>query len=207
VNSDQASIGVMDPATVADPATSSPNPSLRYTFSLVREDWKVNGRRFSPGFQALAVHRFGVWAMRLPRVGRRLFYPFYVVMHQFVRNFYGIEIHVRTVVGRRVWIPHQSGICINRAAVIGDGCMIRQNVTLGSGAKAGDAPILGRGVELGPGAVIIGKVRIGDGVRIGPNAVVMTNVPAGATVVANPPRVIRPRGSAPTQGLKRADGS
>ncbi|MEW5929176.1 MAG: serine acetyltransferase [Gemmatimonadota bacterium] len=162
---------------------------------MIREDFRANDASLTrPGFQALAVHRFGNAVLGLPRVLRAPLSVLHDVCHVFVRNVYGIELPRSTRVGRRVRISHQSGIVIHPEAVIGDDCTIRQNVTIGavSRARAGHAPVLGAGVEVGAGAVIIGRVRVGDGAHVGPNTVVMTSIPAGATVVAAAPRVLQP---------------
>lgn len=174
--------------------------SLGALWALMREDLRHNGHVTWPGYQALVVHRFGVWKngirSKLVRV------PF-TVLHRlgagFVRNFYGIELPPTTRVGRRVLIGHQHGIIIHQNAVIGDDCIIRQGVTIGQdrptpgqAAATVPAPRLGNGVEIGAGAVIMGAISVGDGVRIGPNAVVMSNVPAGAIVAAPPARIMAP---------------
>jgi serine O-acetyltransferase len=127
-------------------------------------------------------------------------------MYRYVRNHYGIELHSNTVVGRRVRIAHPMGIAINGATVIGDDCIIYQNVTLGAlnGKRVQEAPTLGRGVSVGCGAAVVGPVTIGDDARIGPNAVVMTDVPAGATVFVNPPRMLLSMRTA-TTNEQRAD--
>jgi serine O-acetyltransferase len=168
---------------------------LRDTFALIREDLGAHkGSWATPGFQALATHRLGRWIPGAPRVLRpplRLLYRFLYVV---VRNVYGIELPWQTWVGRRVRIVHQSGIVIHPQAVIGDRCLVRQNVTLGRGTlgRDHDAPRVGADVTLGSGAVLVGRITVGDRARIGPNAVVMTNVPAGATVVLSPPRMVHP---------------
>jgi serine O-acetyltransferase len=76
--------------------------------------------------------------------------------------------------------------------VIGDGCIIRQNVTLGNRHpdRPFDAPVLGRHVNVGAGAVILGNVHIGDRAAIGANAVVLSDVPPGATAVGVPAQVL-----------------
>ncbi|HEV2150153.1 MAG TPA: hypothetical protein VGR37_22335 [Longimicrobiaceae bacterium] len=167
---------------------------MRGLFALIREDFRANDASWSkPGFQALAVHRFGNAVLGLPRVLRAPLSVLHDLCHVFVRNVYGIELPRSTRVGRRVRISHQSGIVVHPDAVIGDGCTIRQNVTIGGvSMRRGGAPTLGAGVEVGAGAAIIGRVTIGDGARIGPNAVVMTSVPPGALVVVPPPRVVQP---------------
>ncbi len=167
---------------------------------MIHGDWVAHERSITrPGFQAVIVHRFGSWAMGLPVVPKLLFAPIYAVFFWFVRNFYGIELPHRTKVGRRFCIGHQSGIVIHPFAVIGDDCLIRQNVTIGAALKVA-APRIGNKVEIGAGAVLIGGITIGDNVRIGPNAVVMMNVPANAMVVTPPPRVfIRPNQPSPSE--------
>jgi serine acetyltransferase len=158
------------------------------------EDWKAHGRDWTrPGFQAVAVHRFGNWRMSLhPKPLRAPFSVIYRALYRGVRNFYGIELPYSTRVGRRVVIEHQSGIVIHGNAVIGDDCILRHNVTLGNRNmdRPLDAPRLGTGVSVGAGAKILGGVVIGDGAQIGANAVVYVDVPEGAIAVGIPARLI-----------------
>jgi serine O-acetyltransferase len=163
---------------------------------LLKEDLATHrGFWFSPGFQALALQRIGVRSRRarfpIRPVARRLYKAGYI----FVRNVYGIELPVTTTVGRRVEFAHQSGIVIHTNAVIGDDCVIRQNVTLGAAVGdaryANQAPRLGRGVSVGAGAAVVGNVRIGDRAMLGPNVTVFTNVPEDARVLAPSPRMMK----------------
>lgn len=149
-----------------------------------------------PGFQVTALHRFGIWSRGRRGPARTACRATYQVGYHVARNVYGIELPTSVQLGRRVRIAHQSGIVIHPGTVIGDDCVIRQNVSLG--AARGDAirfdsqaPRLGRGVSCGAGAVVIGGVTIGDGAILGPNVVVMTNIPAGAWVLPPPPRIMR----------------
>ena len=163
--------------------------------ALVREDLERHGGDWStPGFQALAVYRFGHWARRrrdlVGKVARRVHHVLFV----FVRNFYGIELHAQTVVGRRMHIGHQHGIVIHPNTVFGDDCVLRHNVTIGvgiAGKRAEEAPVFGDRVKFGPGAVVLGGITVGDDVRIGPNTLIMANVPSGAHVLEKPTRVLR----------------
>ncbi len=179
------------------PDMSTPADELDL-ITLLREDRVINGYSvFKPGFQVLAVHRFGVRERTYSPAVRRFTTPLYKALHILVRNLYGIEIERTVKIGRRVVIGHQSGIVVHPFARIGDDVILRQNNTLGGVSLvqedwAGEGPILEDGVTLGAGAVILGKVTIGAGARIGPNAVVSKNIPAGAVVMAPPPRVIRP---------------
>lgn len=171
----------------------APAPGL---LAQLREDREVNGGLSRPGFQAIALHRFTNWSRRsAPRWSRGLCRVASRTGFVLVRNVYGIELPASVVLGRRVRIAHQHGIVIHPGTVIGDGCTIRQGVSLG--AAAGDAgrfhdqaPSLGEDVSLGVGAVVVGGVHLGDGAMIGPNATVLTSVPAGARVLAQPPRTV-----------------
>ncbi|MEM8737021.1 MAG: serine O-acetyltransferase [Planctomycetota bacterium] len=168
-----------------------PQPGL---FAQIREDHAAHRRDWTrPGFRAVAVHRFGVWRMGVrPKLLRAPLSVLYRALYRRVRNRYGIELPYSAALGRRVVIEHQSGIVIHGNAVIGDGCVLRQNVTLGlrHEDRPDDAPVLGRGVSVGAGAVILGKVHLGDGAQIGANAVVVKDVPAGSTAVGIPARVL-----------------
>lgn len=158
------------------------------------EDWVAHGKDWTrPGFQAVAVHRFGVWRMGLkPKLIRAPFTLLYRMLFIKVRNTYGIELPYTVKLGRRVIIEHQSAIVIHGHSEIGDDCILRQGVTLGNRYldKPLDAPKLGVGVNVGAGAKIFGDVKVGDGSNIGANAVVLKDVPAGATVVGIPAKII-----------------
>lgn len=159
------------------------------------EDWEAHGRDLTrPGFQALAVHRFGAWRMGIgSRALRAPLSVFYRALYRSVRNLYGIELPYTVRVGRRVVIEHQSGIVVHGNAQIGDDCVIRQDVTIGNrrADRPHDAPRLGNRVSLGAGAKVLGAVQIGDDAQIGANAVVCEDVPAGAVAVGVPARVVR----------------
>ena len=160
----------------------------------VIEDWKTNGRDWTrPGFQALAVHRFGNWRMRVkPKLVRAPFSVAYRALYRGVRNVYGIELPYSAQIGRRVVIEHQGSIVVHGNAVVGDECILRQNVTLGNRTldQPWDAPTLGPRVNVGAGAAILGAVTIGEGAQVGANAVVHIDVPAGAVAVGVPARLI-----------------
>jgi serine O-acetyltransferase len=157
---------------------------------LIREDLKVHGSVFKPGFQAVALHRVGVWRFGLPTPVRKLVSLLHRPMTGFVRGVYGIEISPSASLGRRVVIPHGGKIVIAAGTVIGDDCILRHNVTIGAARRLADVPTLGTRVAVGTGAVILGKIELGDLAEIGPNAVVLTDVPPGGTVFADPGRVV-----------------
>lgn len=169
-------------------------------FAQIADDWRSHGRDWTkPGFRAVAVHRFGVWRMTIqPKLLRAPLSILYRMMFRHCRNVYGIELPYTVRLGRGVVIEHQGGIVIHGAVVIGDGCIIRQNCTLGIRrlSDLAAAPVLGRGVELGAGSVIVGGITIGDGARIGANSVVLEDVAPGALVTGIPARAVAVRAAA-----------
>ena len=92
--------------------------------------------------------------------------------------------------------PHGiSGIFVSCGAVIGTGCVIFHQVTIGSNtfpdSKSAGVPVIGNEVFIGAGAKIIGGCTVGDRVRIGANCVVTENIPDNCTVVPAKNRIIQ----------------
>jgi serine O-acetyltransferase len=172
-----------------------PHPSVAEPgfWTLLREDYVAHDRDWTrPGFQAVAVHRFGVFRMRVrPKLARAPLSVLYRMLFRAVRNFYGIELPYSVQLGRRVVFEHQHGIVVHGDTVIGDDCIVRQGVTLGIRRMDGldQAPVIGNSVNIGAGAKILGHVTVGDGAAIGANAVVLDDVPAGALVTGIPAKV------------------
>src|ERR1700741_5286641 len=81
------------------------------------------------------------------------------------------DIHPQVSFGRRLMLPHPNGVVIHEDAVIGDDCMIMQQVTVGMIGQD-QVPRIGNRVYIGAGAKIIGSVIVGDDAKIGANAVV-----------------------------------
>ena len=160
---------------------------------LIREDYARHDREWTrPGFRAMAVYRFGVWRMRFRSKLARLPLSFlYRRLFLRVRNWYGIELPHTAQIGRRVRIEHQHGIVVHGSVTIGNGCTLRQGVTIGNKTldRPNDAATLGDDVNVGAGAKILGKVTIGDGAQIGANAVVVKDVPSGTIAVGIPAKI------------------
>lgn len=172
---------------------SDPQPTLGL-WQQVREDWEAHGRDWTkPGFRAVAIHRFGVWRMAIRAKWLRApFSVLYRMLYRRIRNRYAIDLPYSVRLGRRVVVEHCGAIVIHGDASLGDGCIVRQGVTLGNRHldRPFDAPQVGARVNIGAGAKILGRVTIGDDVSIGANAVVLEDVPPGVTVAGIPARIV-----------------
>jgi serine O-acetyltransferase len=179
------------------PSTPTGTPGL---CAQIREDWVIHGRNWTlPGFRAVAVARFGKWRMNVkPKLLRAPLSILYRIMYRRVRNVYGIELPYSVELGRNVVFEHQGAVVIHGCAKIGDGCIIRQGVTIGNRTLTEplEAPTLGKSVNVGAGAKILGRLTIGDHAVIGANAVVLKDVPPGALAVGIPAIIKEPGGNA-----------
>ncbi|UGQ45728.1 serine acetyltransferase [Massilia endophytica] len=107
--------------------------------------------------------------------------------------------------------PHGiKSIFVSGDARIGSGCVIFQQVTIGSNmlpdSKGLGAPEIGRNCYIGAGAKIVGKVKVGDNVRIGANAVVFRDVPDNSVVVAGSSEIIRKDRAPDNRFYRKAGG-
>ncbi len=167
------------------------NPASCTLLNLLREDFKTHDCEwFSPGFLALAVHRFGNWRMAIrPRLLRAPFSLLYRGLERLVQGFCGISLGYTVIVGRRVHLWHQGGMTLS-AIRIGDDVHIRQNVTLGvrrRGDASGLRPSIGDRCDIGAGAVIVGEILIGQDSFVGANVVLAQSVPPGSRVTVPRP--------------------
>lgn len=139
-----------------------------------------------PGLQALLLHRLahGLHKRGIPFIPR--------LISHLARFFTGIEIHPGAKIGKGIFIDHGMGVVIGETAIVGDGCLIYQGVTLGgTGKESGKRhPTLGENVVVGAGAKILGNIEIGNNVRVGAGSVVLRNVPDDCTVVGIPGRIV-----------------
>ena len=116
--------------------------------------------------------------------------PLAVLIKASIRIIWGGGIPYQADIGKGTVITyHGLGVVLNKKAVIGENCRIRQHVTLASNEEG--APVLGNGVQVGAGAVIVGNVYIGDNVKIGALAFVNKDIPANCTAVGVPAKPIK----------------
>jgi len=105
-----------------------------------------------------------------------------------------MDIHPNAKIGKGVLLDHGSGLVVGETAVIGDGCLLMHNVTLGKSGKGNEwdrHPKLGNNVFVGAHACILGNIKINDNAKIGAGSVVLQEVPEGCTAVGNPARIIQ----------------
>lgn len=132
---------------------------------------------------AYKIWRIGNWAYlhKIPLVP-----GFFMRLNRVINS---CDIPSSTRIGRNVAFKHNAlGVVINEHTVIGDGCIIYQNVTFAGKDKK--RPVLGKNVMVGAGAVVMGGVILGDNSKVGANAVVTKDVPEGKTVVGIPGKII-----------------
>jgi len=146
----------------------------------------------APGFQAVAVYRFGRWALGLPALARWPLSLTYYVLYFFVRALWGIEVPRKAAIGPGLYIGHFGGIHVSGRATIGANCALSQGITIGVTGDGADCgiPVIGDDVYIAPGAKVFGRIRVGNNVKIGPNACVHRDVPDNAVLVLDPGYVI-----------------
>jgi serine O-acetyltransferase len=187
-----------NPPNASTTGLSAPSPSSQIPFKDLWGDFQIIFTRDPaarhwlevlccyPGLHALALHRIShwLWQRQLP------FFPRF--LSHLGRFLTGIEIHPGATLGQGVFIDHGMGVVIGETAIIGDYCLIYQNVTLGgTGKELGKRhPTLGNNVVVGAGAKVLGNIAIGDHVRIGAGSIVLSDVPNDCTVVGVPGRII-----------------
>lgn len=143
---------------------------------------------FIPGF------RYMFWFRKAQNNPSNLIYK---LIHRRLSYKFGIQIPIKTKIGKGFYIGHYNCIVINQNAIIGNNVNISHGVTIGQvniGEKEG-APSIGNNVYIGPGAKIIGNIRIGNNVAIGANAVVTADLEDNSVAVGIPAKVISMKGS------------
>lgn len=90
---------------------------------------------------------------------------------------YNCWISPKAQLGKNILFPHPLGIVIGEGAIIGDNCIIYQNVTIGrKKIDIEEYPELKNGVIVYSNATIIGGITIGEESTIGCNTIVLKSV-------------------------------
>lgn len=103
-------------------------------------------------------------------------------------------VNENTKMGNGIQFKHNGlGCVIHPRVIIGDGCWIYQNVTIGANTKYENgklintgAPIIGENTVIYSGAVIVGPIKIGENCVIGANAVITKDISPNSVVYGNP---------------------
>ena len=102
-----------------------------------------------------------------------------------------MDINPACKIGVGVMFDHATGIVIGETAVVGDGCSIYHNVTLGGTGNQHDRhPKLGKNVIVGAGTVIVGNIKIGDNAKIGAGSCVIEPIPPNVTATGVPAKIL-----------------
>lgn len=153
-----------------------------------------------PGFRAILAYRLAhkFWKKK------RYFLARWISQRAARRT--GIEIHPGAVIGKHLFIDHGNGVVIGETTRIGDNVLIYHGVTLGaSGKEKGKRhPTIKDNVTIGTGAKVLGGFTVGEGAVIGAGAVVLKEVPAGATVIGMPAYIVK-EGQKATEKVKKTN--
>lgn len=110
-----------------------------------------------------------------------------------LRLFFSMDIVPSVTINENVEFIHNGLGCVfHPKAILGTGCKIYQNVTIGGNGKIVDgkvlsgAPKLEENVAVFAGACVLGPITIGHDSIIGANAVITKDVPPNSLVVGNP---------------------
>ncbi|MGF6435667.1 serine acetyltransferase [Kosakonia sp. 1610] len=107
---------------------------------------------------------------------------------------YGVDIHIRAVIGPGLHIGHYHGLVIKENIIIGKNFDVRQGTTIGNKKGMADGvAIIGDNVTIGANSCIIGKVNIGDNATIGAHTFINKDVPANTTVYNRIETVVTPK--------------
>lgn len=101
---------------------------------------------------------------------------------------YGSYVGSNAIIEEPPVFPHgPMGIFISNNAHLGRGCVIFQQVTIGSNtikdSKRQGSPYLEDNVYIGCGAKLIGKIHVGRNARIGANCVCVKDVPGNSVTI------------------------
>ena len=163
-------------------------------FSYLFQDWNSNPKNIKVRL-VLFLFRLAQLCRRAPKPIVILCLPYLIFYRVFVEWILGIELPWNTKIGSGLKLYHGQGLVVNDHSVIGSGCTLRHNTTIGHkellDGTFSASPIIGNNVDIGSNTVIIGPVVIGDNVIIGAGSVVVKNLESDGIYAGNPTRLIR----------------
>jgi serine O-acetyltransferase len=163
------------------------------TVNTEKPDWRrEEPRRFwDPSRKLLSTIRQYQKHVRSKNILRsKILTKWYAIKHRFWSIITGAEIDLSCEIGGGLLIPHPNGIVIHPNAVIGNNCLIFQQVTIGTNGKSPTPPTISDHVDIGAGAKVLGNITVGYLAKIGANAVVTKNVPNKATALGIPAIIV-----------------
>jgi putative colanic acid biosynthesis acetyltransferase WcaB len=159
----------------------------------VFKDWKVNKFSAKGRFILLLYRVFSF--LNANKFLKIFFYPFIFLYKVLIEWIFGIEINLNAVIGKNFRLFHGQGTVISGTAVIGENCLVRNGITIGSkildDGTITKAATIKNNVEIGSNCVIIGDICIGENVVIGAGSVVIKDIPSNAIIGGNPAKIIR----------------
>ncbi|MGL5514168.1 MAG: serine O-acetyltransferase [Sporomusa sp.] len=138
----------------------------------------------------------GLHAIWLYRISNYLFKRGWVLVPRMIcyfnRLLTGVDVHPGATIGEGLFIDHATGVVIGETCVIGNNVTLYQGVTLGgTGKEKGKRhPTVGNNVVVASGAKVLGSFTVGDNAKIGAGSVVLREVPPNSTVVGIPGKVV-----------------
>lgn len=138
----------------------------------------------------------GLHAIWLHRIAHYLYKRGWVLIPRMIcyfnRFLTGVDIHPGATIGEGLFIDHATGVVIGETCVIGNNVTLYQGVTLGgTGKEKGKRhPTIGNNVVVASGAKVLGSFTVGDNSKIGAGSVVLREVPPNSTVVGIPGKVV-----------------
>lgn len=164
-------------------------------FSIIKED--LNENIFFKSKLVIVLFRISNYLATKNKFTLMLGLPFYIVYTFIAEWLLGVEIPIKTRIGKGLTIYHGVGLVVNGCAIIGDYCKLRHGVTIGNkinqdGSLSG-SPRIGDHVEFGANSTVLGSIKIGDHAVIGAGSVVIKDVPENSIAAGVPAKIIGAR--------------